>query len=756
MSLFRFFKLPSMPTRIEWVTILLMAFIVYPVISLQTTLFQLFLLLGIVIRVLLIGKWKTEYRRGNNFFRSKWIAPQAFIYLLIGFVIWFRLYPGTPSLSWITGLLVLLTIAKLMEFQSSHALELVSKKQPTGDFYTLILLAFFLLFVRTLFDQSIGQGLLIFIIALFILAALWWAHAPNIALFGAFKSMTKTILLAIPVILVLFVLFPRIQNPLWRLPQNDQQKTKTGVSERASLNDDSPLALSEDIAMRVQFKTPRPSTNSLYWRGSVLSVIENGEWKASDEEKMLRRQDWRSQAQGVSLLNTASEAIQVQYEATIDTSKYQWLFPLEHFTNSLDAPEGLTYSRDGQVQTDSKSLIRYSAQATVAPFSSWAHSNALSEEEQQLYLSLPSHSALSTWLEQIQPEVDFDAQWINVLSKNIPNEISSKMGQNPRTRAFGYWLSQQTMEPIDKIQLALQLLVRQGFSYNLEPAKLGLQANDEFLFVSREGYCQHFAISFGFLMRSAGIPTRLVGGYLGGEENPIDQVWLIKERDAHLWVESWVDGYGWVKIDPTAALALSSFSDGLSFIRQGGTNNNNATEGGYQWKKWTENVLTAINHQWDQWILSYTADSQEGWLKRFGFEGGSLNWLLRGILAVMAVALALMAFLLYRHTRSQNSVVDQWMEKVARFFLEKNFPHLMVDIHQKDGLEKKSSETWTHWLTRTQTLITNQPTARQKQHLQAMDILVRGHTALKYAKLENPQVQQKRWIKRAKQYLQTT
>ena len=203
-------------------------------------------------------------------------------------------------------------------------------------------------------------------------------------------------------------------------------------------------------------------------------------------------------------------------------------------------------------------------------------------------------------------------------------------------------------------------------------------------------------------------------------------------------------------------MALSSFSDGLSFIRQGGTNNNNATEGGYQWKKLTENILTAINHQWDQWILSYTADSQEGWLKRFGFEGGSLNWLLRGLLAVMAVALALMAFLLYRHTRSQSSVVDQWMEKVARFFLEKNFPHLMVDIHQKDGLEKKPSETWSHWLTRTQTLITNQPTARQKQHLQAMDILVRGHTILKYAKLENPQVQQRRWIKRAKQYLQTS
>jgi transglutaminase-like putative cysteine protease len=150
-----------------------------------------------------------------------------------------------------------------------------------------------------------------------------------------------------------------------------------------------------------------------------------------------------------------------------------------------------------------------------------------------------------------------NTRW-RVIESQLKSQVSQlPLGVNPRTQILGWWLQQQQSDSLYKVQLALNTLMEHGtFMYTLSPTPLGAQANDDFLFNTRQGFCQHFALSFGLLMRAAGVPTRLVNGYLGGEINTLNNLWMLREKQAHVWADVWLeqaDGTGaWQRVDPTA------------------------------------------------------------------------------------------------------------------------------------------------------------------------------------------------------------
>ena len=187
---------------------------------------------------------------------------------------------------------------------------------------------------------------------------------------------------------------------------------------------------------------------------------------------------------------------------------------------------------------------------------------------------------------------------------------------------------------------ALQMFNREKFVYTLQPPLLGQHAVDEFLFDSRRGFCEHFASSYVFLMRAAGVPARVVAGYQGGEINPVDQLFVVRQSDAHAWAEIWVAGKGWIRVDPTAHVAPSRIEQGADAAFPAGEmslrmrlNTGLLRALRYRWE--------AVGNAWDQWVVEYDERRQRELLSLWGLDNVNWQQMLVGLFAACAVLWAL-------------------------------------------------------------------------------------------------------------------
>jgi hypothetical protein len=194
------------------------------------------------------------------------------------------------------------------------------------------------------------------------------------------------------------------------------------------------------------------------------------------------------------------------------------------------------------------------------------------------------------------------------------------------------------------VEAALQRLRTGGYSYTLDPGVFGANSADEFWFDKREGFCEHIASAFVVLMRGMGIPARIVTGYQGGERNPVDGFWAVRQSDAHAWAEVWLRGRGWVRVDPTAAVSPGRIG---SFQRLQAPRGIVATALGSVTPELAANLRAAweaVNNSWNQWVLNYTQSKQLDLLKGLGFESPSwedLSYLLIGLIVIVALCGAL-------------------------------------------------------------------------------------------------------------------
>jgi transglutaminase-like putative cysteine protease len=502
-------------------------------------------------------------------------------------------------------------VAMLVMLVAFKMLEMHAKR----DLYVVVFLCLFLALTNFFYSQGIGTALMMMASVAALLATLvsfqFTGAVPPLRarlLFGA-----RMLALAVPLALALFVLFPRVQGPLWGMP-GDASGGHSGLSDQMAPGQMSRLAQSPDTAFRVRFDGPVPAQGQLYWRGPVLGAFDGQTWTR------VRPQPRHGQQRQPLALSVRGPA--VRYQVTLEPSDTRWLFALE-------MPEQLP-EIDGNV--------------------------AFVSAEMELLAAYPIASRVRYQLAsfvnfklQGAAQPDNGAQWLLL-----------PYGRNPRALAAGHLLRAEP-DPGKRVQAVLHQFAREQYVYTLEPPLLGADSVDEFLYTTRAGFCEHYAGAFVFLMRAAGIPARVVTGYQGGELNPIDGYLTVRQSDAHAWAEVWLAGRGWVRVDPTAAVAPERVQrglaqalprrapfgiEGLGGLMQFDANGNSLLAR-------LRFTMGALNNGWNQWVLNYTPERQRGLLERLASL--LLDW--RAV-ALFAVACAVLFCVRLLRKRRQADPVD--------------------------------------------------------------------------------------------------
>ncbi|MCE5180258.1 MAG: DUF3488 and transglutaminase-like domain-containing protein [Betaproteobacteria bacterium] len=482
------------------------------------------------------------------------------------------------------SLLILLAALKLLELRTRR------------DAFVAIYLACFIVITNFLYSQSIVTALFM-LVTLLAIVTTWLQLQPGApALRPRLRIAVMLLLQAIPLMLVLFVLFPRVPGPLWGLPQDAYGRS--GLDDKMSPGSLSQLSLSDAVAFRVTFNGAAPPHTQMYWRGPVLQEFDGRTWT----------QGWTTRAKQPQLDNLDKP---VDYTVTLEPHNKTWLFALEMPTR-LSIPAMLGNDFQFQQRTAVTSRLRYTAHSQLG-----YRANAEEEpRELQRALRLPP-------------------------------------GRNPRTRQLAAEWRASLHDDEAVLQAALKYFNREEFFYTLRPPLLGAHSVDDFLFDSRKGFCEHYASSFVFLMRAAGIPARVVTGYQGGEYNRLGNYYIVRQSDAHAWAEVWLRERGWVRIDPTATIAPLRVQNGLAAaILNSGLADSTVlpfmARTQWSWLLGLRANLDLMTNQWNQWVLGYDTERQFAFLTHMGMEFVTWQNMAIGIMEWIALLVGLYALHMLR------------------------------------------------------------------------------------------------------------
>lgn len=499
-------------------------------------------------------------------------------------------------------LLALMLTLKLMEAKTRR------------DFLLLIFGGYFLTVTTFLFTQTMAYGAAMLLATFTLTATLVGVSHPNGNLHWRFQAKTAASLLAqgAPIMLALFLLFPRVPGPLWGIPQ-DANKGMSGLSDTMEPGEISELTLSGDIAFRVQFEGKPPPPNQLYWRGPVLWHYDGRSWTMANPKLQLP-------AESLQLRGNPT-----RYTITMEPSNRSSMLLLD-MPGQL--PDNSTTSADLQVLAKSpiRQRIRYQASSHLDyALARDAHPRAL-----QLNLQIP----------------DFD---------------------NPQSRALAQSWVDAGKTPEAIVQTALDMFRDGEFYYTLRPPRLGRQPIDDFLFNTRRGFCEHYAGTFVYLMRAAGVPARVVTGYQGGELNPVGDYLIVRQSDAHAWAEVWLDGRGWVRVDPTGAVSPSRIEYGIETAIPDESPLPLLASNKFPLLKKMYLNLDAIDNAWNHWVLDYNQKRQMEFLS--SLAGSKLSW--QDLAIAMMVAVGVVVLLLsYFIVRVHPARKDE-LQRLYAVFLRK-------------------------------------------------------------------------------------
>jgi len=472
------------------------------------------------------------------------------------------------------------------------------------DVYVLVFLGFFILVTQFLFFRGIPILLHALLISLGLVSLLLEVSraAPSANLLQPVVRALSLLAQAIPVMVVLFLLFPRFSSPLWNLgPEQDQ--ALTGVSDRLSPGSVSRLARSRAVAFRVDFEGELPATRDRYWRGRVIWETDGIEWWASTDEPAAQQRP-------------VAVAEAMIYHVTLEPAPGNWLYSLDR---PLQAPRGSALTGDLQLlrATPVRRRVRYKAVSAID-----------------------------------YPDLFLDAT-ARQKGLQLPQNISPRMRQ-----LVAGWRSER---PSDRqlMQRALAFFRNQAFYYTLYPPRLDANPADQFLFDSRRGFCEHYATSFALLMRIAGIPSRLVVGYQGGELNPLGDYLIIRQSDAHAWTEIWLQGAGWTRVDPTAAVAPQRIEQSLDpelvSTTQGAPIDFIRLDPGPLRQLLRQLVLgiDAVNSGWQRWVLGYSRERQQELMRMLGLGFLKGTRLALAMVISAAILVGIMSLLMLHRGRAR-------------------------------------------------------------------------------------------------------
>lgn len=504
-------------------------------------------------------------------------------------------------------------IALLMIFLGLKLLEV----RIARDILATALVCFFLVLGQFLFSQTIPAAAQATFALLAITAALLTANDER----PPFKEqlVRAGILLAqaVPFMLLMFLLFPRIEGPLWGMPE-DRRSATSGLSDSMAPGSIAQVSQSDEVVFRVLFKKAEtiPPQAQLYWRGPVMPAFDGRVWHVTQTRPAYLASPWSVRGPAVD------------YEITLEPHGKFWLFALE-------LPAMLP--TDSALTADYQLLARQPVR------------NRTRLAQRALLLASPGREENPATLQEA---------------------LALPPDGNPRIRAVAAeWRRIHGNDSAAILAAAKEFFGRQLLIYTLNPPLLGKDSIDEFLFDSRRGFCEHFASSFTFALRAAGVPARVVAGYQGGELNPLDGYLVVRQYDAHAWSEVWLPGQGWQRIDPTAISAPSRVNENMTAALPGGEPLPFLARNDLAWLRELRHRLDAVSNGWNQWVLGYNPQRQRDLLAQLGLD--SPDW--RSMTAALAVlgglTLLVLTFHILRNRQRKDPALILWQRftrKLAR------------------------------------------------------------------------------------------
>lgn len=574
--------------------------------------------LWVIFAWVIILVWRAQIFRGVWSYPGMVVKTGLIVLCMGGLVTEYRRFFGLEPM---LGLLITAFLLKLLEMQRKR------------DALIVIYLGYFVAATVFLLSTTVVMTSYVFLSIILLTTALIGLHQYQ-GVHHPWRSLglaSKLILQSIPMMLVLFLLMPRIGS-LWAVPQ-PQTNARTGVSSTMSPGDFSHLAEDDSIAFRVTFKGEVPPPIKRYWRGLTLSNFDGREWEASDfrsysgsssrDRRLAAQQDWQQRVEPIGDI--------VEYDIILEPHFQYWYYVLFMPDPNRDS---LNFNQDfslvsrwpvtKRTQYSQRSYLDYRLDRI-----------GLSDPVSRRELRLPPNfnpqtvSTAQTW----RNEVGADREFIN--------------------RVLGFF--------------------NQRFVYTMDPPTLGEHSVDEFLWQTQRGFCEHYASAFVVMMRAAGIPARVVVGYQGGEFNPVKNFLAVRNSDAHAWSEVWLQGEGWVRIDPTAAVAPERIEYGLR--RALSADEADLITGAFTLSGFSKMPLMnrlryqleALEYNWHRLVLGYDQEQQSAFLRNLLGEITPLRFALT-LLACGVTLFGLVGLFLYWGGRSK--VTDPG-ERAFRLFLKR-------------------------------------------------------------------------------------
>lgn len=511
-----------------------------------------------------------------------WLRLVLAVVGVLGVLFTYRTFNGLEAGG---GLLVVMGAMKLLETRTPR------------DIQVLAFIGYFIVLMQLLHDQPIWSLPWLFVSVTAITLALLQGVRGGEPL--PWRTATALVLrmlaFAVPVALVMFLLFPRVPGPFWALPSRGETGL-TGLSDEMSPGTISQLIHSDEVVFRVAFDGPLPPAAARYWRGPVLEGFDGWTWRNFDRPAPHR-----------PLIDLRGPSH--RYRVTIEPHGRAWLL-------ALDYP------------------------------GSWSDREAILTNAFQLVTRKPIENVRALEIEswpQAVPEPAL-AALTRIRGLQLPQ------GRNPRTVALAGQLRARTPSDAAFVDAVLEHFRSEPFVYTLQPPLLsGGHPVDDFMFRTRRGFCEHYASAFTTLARAAGIPARVVTGYQGGEFNPISDRLVVSQSEAHAWSEVWLEGRGWTRVDPTGAVAPDRIELSLGEALPEGERVPGSGLRDFRGLRTLSQSWDALNSLWTDWVLGYGPDRQLALLARLGMPGADWRMLVIAMTVIIAaIMLALAVWLALR------------------------------------------------------------------------------------------------------------
>ncbi len=514
--------------------------------------------------------WRAQLALSRAALPSRWLLLAVAALALAAVYFEYRTLFGRTS-----GivLLVLFSGLKLLETRTHR------------DGAVVAFLCYFLIMTNLLYTQNIPTAALMCVALLAVTCTLVGFAAPRRPMRANIRTAGLLLAHAAPAALVLFLLFPRAQGPLWGLPQ-DAFSGITGLSDTMSPGSLSQLAQSDAVAFRAEFQGETPAPRQRYWRGPVLWDFDGRSWSMG--------QNW------LERFEAPRGQGRFEYVVTLEVHNRTWLFALE---TAASLPERARLTNDGMIVSASpvRARMRYAVVSLA------------------------------------------DAQiGLRERGGELERALSLPEGGNPRSRTLAAQWRLGAQDDAEVLRQAIDFFRRAALSYTLEPPLLGRDPVDEFLFDTRAGFCEHFSSAFVYMMRAAGVPARVVTGYQGGEVNTVDRIITVRQSDAHAWAEAYLPGRGWIRLDPTAAAIPGRIESGLARAVRQGEPVPLLLRPQLEWLRSVRYNWEALAHRWNLMVLGYNPERQRDLMSSLGMRDA--DW--RSMTAAMASALGVFTLLL--------------------------------------------------------------------------------------------------------------